>query len=76
MFNIDPDKIQTRIQRFVDENAFNELFQFIALYIHRSYSNAHLQRSMKRFVNRSFLEMITPSDIAYVLALIKNSQGV
>jgi hypothetical protein len=31
---------------------------------------------MKRFVNRSFLEMITPSDIAYVLALIKNSQGV
>ncbi len=31
---------------------------------------------MKRFVNRSFLEMITPSDIAYVLALIKISQGV
>jgi hypothetical protein len=31
---------------------------------------------MKRNVNRTFLEMITPSDIAYVLSLIKNSQGV
>ena len=76
MFNIDPDKFQTGIQRFVNENAFDELFQFIALYLRRLYSNAHLQRSMKRFVNRSFLEMITPSDIAYVLALIKISQGV
>jgi hypothetical protein len=76
MFNIDPDKFQTGIQRFVDENTFDELFQFIALYLRRLYSNAHLQRSMKRFVNRSFLEMITPSDITYVLAFIKNSQGV
>jgi hypothetical protein len=31
---------------------------------------------MKRFVNKTFLEMITPSDITYVIALIKNSQGV
>ncbi len=76
MFNIDPDKFQTGIQRFVDENAFDELFQFIALYVRRLYSNVHLRRSMKRFVNRSFLEMISLSDIAYVLALIKNSQGV
>ncbi len=28
------------------------------------------------FVNKTFFEMITPSDIAYMLALIKNSQGV
>jgi hypothetical protein len=31
---------------------------------------------MKKFYNRTFLEMITPSDIAYVISLIKNSQGV
>jgi hypothetical protein len=40
------------------------------------YSDAHLRKNMKRFVNKTFLDMITPSDIAYVLALIKNSQGV
>jgi hypothetical protein len=31
---------------------------------------------MKKYVNRVFLELISPSDIAYVLALIKNGKGV
>jgi hypothetical protein len=31
---------------------------------------------MKKFVNRVFLELISPSDIAYMLALIKNGKGV
>ncbi len=76
MFNIDPDKYQMGIQRFTEEETLDELFQFIALYIQRLYSDAHLQKNMERFVNKTFLEMITPSDIAYVLVLIKNSQGV
>jgi hypothetical protein len=75
-FNIDPDKYQMGIQRFIKEETLDKLFQFIALYVRRLYSDAHLQKNMKRFVNKTFLEMITPSDIAYVLALIKKSQGV
>jgi hypothetical protein len=31
---------------------------------------------MKKYVNRVFLELISPSDIAYVLPLIKNDTGV
>jgi hypothetical protein len=31
---------------------------------------------MKKYVTRVFLEPISPSDIAYVLALIKNGKGV
>jgi hypothetical protein len=31
---------------------------------------------MKKYVSRIFLEPISPSDIAYVLALIKNGEGV
>jgi hypothetical protein len=31
---------------------------------------------MKKYVNRVFLNLISPSDIAYVLALIKNGKGV
>jgi hypothetical protein len=34
------------------------------------------KRKCKGLLLKPFLEMITPSDIAYVLALIKNSQGV
>jgi hypothetical protein len=31
---------------------------------------------MKKYVNRVFLELISPRDIAYLLALIKNGKGV
>ncbi len=75
-FNINPEKYHMGIQRFIEEETFHELFQFIALYVRRLYSDAHLRKNIKRFVNKTFLEMITPSDISYVLALIKNSQGV
>ncbi len=75
-FNINPDKYQMGIQRFIEEETLDKLFQFIALYVQRLYSDAHLQKNMKMFVNKTFLKMITPSDIAYVLALIENSQGV
>ncbi len=75
-FNIDPDKYQMGIQRIIEEEILDKLFQFIALYIRRLYSDAHLQKNMKRFVHKTFLEMLIPSDIAYVLALIKNSHGV
>jgi hypothetical protein len=76
MFNINTDKYQMGIQRFIEEETLDELFQFIALYVQRIYPDAHLRKNMKRFVNKTFLEMITTSDIVYVLALIKNSQGV
>ncbi len=41
-FKIDPDKYQMGIQRFIKEETLDELFQFIALYIQRLYSDAHL----------------------------------
>ncbi len=31
---------------------------------------------MKKYVNRVFLELISPSDIAYMPTLIKNGKGV
>jgi hypothetical protein len=53
-FNIDPDKYQMGIQRLIEEKTLDELFQFIALYVRRLYSDAHLQKNMKRFVNKTF----------------------
>jgi hypothetical protein len=44
-FNIDPDKYQMGIQRFIEEETLDELFQFIALYVQRLYSDAHLQKT-------------------------------
>jgi len=68
--------LQEGIDGFLEENSFDEIFEFVAIYVRRMYSDAHLRKNMKKFVNKTFLEMITPSDIAYVLSLIKNSQEV
>jgi hypothetical protein len=64
------------IKTFIENDNFHKLFEFITLYIQRFYSDAHLQKCMKKYANRVFLELISPSDIAYVLALIKNGKGV
>ncbi len=42
MYNIHRDKYQMGIQRFIKEETLDELFQFIALYVQRLYSDAHL----------------------------------
>jgi hypothetical protein len=73
--NINSDVIMTGIKTYITKNNFDELFKFITLYVQRLYSDPHLQKCLQKNVNRIFLEMISPSDIAYVLALIKNGKG-
>ncbi len=60
---------------FIKNVNFHELFKLITLYVQRFYSDAHLQKCIEKYVNRVFLELISPNDIAYVLALIKNGKG-
>ncbi len=74
--NVNPDVYQMGIERFIENENFHNPFQFITLYVRRFYFDAHLRECMKKYFNRVFLELISPSDIAYVLALIKNGKGV
>ncbi len=74
--NVNPDVYQMGIETFIENDNSHELFEFIILYAQRIYSDVHLQKCMKKYVNRVFLELISPSDIAYKLALIKNGKGV
>jgi hypothetical protein len=69
--DINPDVTMTGMETFITKNNFNERFKFIALYARRLYSDSYLQKSMQKNAKRFFLEMISPSDLAYVLALIK-----
>jgi hypothetical protein len=74
--NVDPDIYQMGIQTFIDNNSFGELFKFITIYVRRLYSDAYLQKKMKTYYNKIFSELITPSDIANIIALIKNGKGM
>ncbi len=74
--NVNPDIYQMGIKMFTENDNFHKLFKFITLYVQRFYSDAHLQKCTKTYVNRILLELISLSDIAYVLASIKNGKGV
>ncbi len=74
--NVNPDVYQMGIETFIKNDNFHHLFEFIILLVQRFYYDAHFQKCMKKYANRVFLELISSSDIAYMLALIKNGKGV
>ena len=66
---INPNVIMKGIKTYITNNNFDELFEFITVFVQRLYSDSHLCKSMLRNVNRTFLELISPSDIALCLHL-------
>jgi hypothetical protein len=54
----------------------NELYKFIALYVRKVYSDTLITRELCCMTGCSFLDLIRPGDIAYVIALVKNGRDV
>jgi hypothetical protein len=50
----------------------NELYEFIALYVRKVYSDTLITRELHCMTGCFFLDWIRPGDIAYVIALVKN----
>lgn len=61
---------------YVDNNRLDILFEFFAKYVRKIYGDRYLKSMIKRTVGLSLMDVITPSDIAYVICLFKNSQNV
>ncbi len=53
--NVNPDIYQMGIKMFIENDNFHKLFEFISLFIQRFYSDAHLQKCMKKYINRVIL---------------------
>ncbi len=54
----------------------NELYKFIALYVRKLYSDILITRELCRMTGCSFLNLIRPGDIAYVIALVNNGRDM
>jgi hypothetical protein len=54
----------------------NELYKFITLYVWKVYSDTLIMRELCSMTGCSFLDLISPGDIAYVIALVKNGRDV
>ncbi len=55
----------------------NELHEFIALYVRKVYSDTLITRELHCMTQCcSFLDLIRPGDLAYLIALVKNGRDM
>jgi len=50
-----------------------EIYDFLGRYVRRVHSDDFIRRTLKSYPQSSFIDIMTPSDIAYVIAIVKNS---
>ena len=59
-----------------DVEGFAPIFDFIARYVRKVHSDRHIKNTLSSSPGMSFLDMIGPSDIAYIITVLKNSKEV
>ncbi len=52
------------------------LINLIARYVRKVHSDEHIRKVIHNNAGRSFLDIIGPSDIVYIVSIIKNSKGM
>jgi len=52
------------------------LYDFIARYVRKVFADTLITKALRETQGYSFLDLIRPSDIAYVVSLVKNSRGM
>jgi hypothetical protein len=57
-------------------NLLNQIFKLIARYVRKVHSDEHIHKVIRYSTGRSFLDIIGPSDIAYIVSIIKKSKGM
>lgn len=74
--------IEHGVQGFIDKESkktstgLPHLYEFFVKYVRRIHTDNHWKRTMKTKTNIVFFQHITPSDIAYIISVIKNGKPV
>ncbi len=75
--NFDPDWLGERMNLVEEEkNKIDGIFDFLARYVRKVHSDDFICKELKGNPGTSFLDFIGPNDIAYVIALVKNSRDM
>jgi hypothetical protein len=73
---LDPDLLGEMLKNEQGSDLLNQLFNLIARYVWKVHSDEHIHKVIRYSPGRSFLDIIGPSDIAYIVSIIKNSKGM
>ncbi len=52
------------------------MYKFFARYVRRVYSDSDIKTDLKNTKGLSFIDKITPSDVAFVISVLKNGREV
>ena len=74
--NINPDELGTLDITGADEADNHGLFDFFARYVQKVHSDEFIRKTLKLGKGTNFIDVIGPNDIAYVIAVFKNSQEI
>jgi hypothetical protein len=73
---LDPDLLGEMVKIEQGSNLLDQIFNLIARYVRKIHSDEHILKVIRFSAGRSFLDIIGPSDIAYIVSIIKNSKGM
>ncbi len=54
----------------------NQIFKLFTSYVRKVRSDEHIRKCLRYSAGRSFLDVIGPCDIAYIVLIIKNSKDM
>jgi hypothetical protein len=69
---IDPDKLRNGLYHYASSSDKAELYKFLARYMMKVYTDTDIKKDLKSNESFSFIDRITPSDIAFVVSILKN----
>jgi hypothetical protein len=72
----DPDLLEEKVKIEQGSNLLDQIFNLIARYVRKVHSDEHICKVIRYSAWRSFLDIIGPSDIVYVVSIFKNSKGM
>jgi hypothetical protein len=74
---LDPDLLEEMVKIEQSSNLLNQIFNLITRYVQKVHSDEYICKVLMGYnAGRSFLNIIKPSDIAYIVSIIKNSKGM
>ncbi len=57
-------------------NLLDQIFNLITRYVRKVHSDEHIRKVIWYSAGRNFLDIMGPSDIAYIVSIIKNSKDI
>ncbi len=74
--DIDPDKLKNGITDYPSPEEKETLYMFFTRYVRKVHSDSVIKSELRNNEGLSFVDIISPSNIAFIISVIKNGRDV